>query len=190
MYIIYLNSYSRSGRRPHKFRRIDFLRRYLINLHFNRLIKDTGVHCILDTYKNEEIFIDITVFLYYTATAHNYDLKIGSRYLERRYRIYSIDVPLVNDLTIDLTTDSITDSTTDKTIDETTNETMSDIQTSASSVDSDVLLNINPRLLADQVETEKSEEARISIYLTIRAKIVPLHESFGMESTDKDLENQ
>lgn len=83
---------------------------------------------------------------------------------------------------MDLTTDSTTDSTTDV--------TMSGPQTPVSSVDSDVLLSIDPRLLTDQVEVEKSEEARTGTCLAVRAKIVSPHESFGVESTDKDLENQ
>lgn len=59
----------------------------------------------------------------------------------------------------------------DSTTDSATDVTMSGIQNPASSVGSDALLDIDPRLLTDQTE------------------ILPSHESIGMELTDKDLEN-
>ena len=137
--IICLGSCRRSGRRPRKFRRIDSLRRHLIDLHFNRLAEGTGVRCTLDTCKNEEAFVDVTMFLHHAATAHDYDLKIGPHHLKRRRRTCSADALSVNDLAMDSTTDSTIDSMADV--------TMSGTQTPASSVDSDVLLNIDPRLL-------------------------------------------
>jgi hypothetical protein len=93
--ILCLGPCRRSGRRPRKHRRIDSLRRHLINLHFNRLAEGASVHCTLDTCKNEEAFVDVTIFPHHTATAHNYDPRIGPRHLARRRRTCSADVPSV-----------------------------------------------------------------------------------------------
>ncbi len=119
MYIIYLDFCNYSGCRPRKFRRIDFLRCYLIDVYFNYLIKNTGAHYTFNIYKNEKAFIDVIIFLYYTTTIHVYDLKIRPRYFKRLRCIYSIDILSINNLTIDLTIDSTTNSIINSTIDST-----------------------------------------------------------------------
>ncbi len=75
------------------------------------MVKGTGIYCTLDIYKNEKVFIDVIIFLYYIAIVHVYDFKIGLCYFKRLYRIYFVDVLSVNDLAIDLIINSITDST-------------------------------------------------------------------------------
>jgi hypothetical protein len=72
--IIYLGN--RSGRRPRKYRRIDSLRRHLINVHFNHIAKGTTVNCTLHSYKIKGGFTDTRAFLYYVVIVHDYDLKI------------------------------------------------------------------------------------------------------------------
>lgn len=123
-------------------------------MHFNRLVKGASVHCTLNTCKNGEAFVDVTVFLHHATTAHAYDLKIGPRHLKRCRRNYSTNTLSVNDLAMDLTIGSTIDSTTDV--------TMSGTQTPAPSVGSEILLDIGPRLLTVPVEVDKSEGARTS----------------------------
>ncbi len=95
----------------------------MIDLYFDRLVKDTGVYYTLDTYKNEKAFIDVIVFLHHTAIVHVWDLKIGPRYFKRHRRTCSVDTLSMNDLVMNLTTDSMTDLM----IDSATDSTMFDI---------------------------------------------------------------
>lgn len=156
--IVCLGSCNRSGRRPRKFRRIDSLRRHLMDQHLNRLAEGTAVHCTLETCKDEKVFVDIRVFLRHAATVHDYDLEIGPRYFNRRSRnsktqVLGMDessIPLSTDSTSDSATDSTSDSATDVITDATTDVTMSGTQTPPSSVGSDILHRIDPRLLTDQ----------------------------------------
>jgi hypothetical protein len=86
-------------------------------------------------------------------------------------------------------TDSTSDSTTDSTADSTTDIIMSGTQTPASSVNSDTLLNIDPRLLTDQVEVE-NEEARLITCLAVCTETVPLSGPVGAQTTDTVLKDQ
>jgi hypothetical protein len=142
--IIYLGN--RSGRRPRKYRRIDSLRRHLIGVHFSHMAKGATVNCTLHSYKIEGGFTDTRAFLHHAATVHDYDLKIRPCRLQRCRPPGSTNFPSMKDLQMEMTTDSASDSTTGSTADSTTDATMSGTQTPASSVDSDALLNIDPRL--------------------------------------------
>jgi hypothetical protein len=57
-------------------------------------------------------------------------------------------------------------------------------------VDFNIFLNIDLRLLKDQIEVKKSKEIRIGIYFIVRAKIISLREFFDVELKNKDLENR
>ena len=107
-----------------------------------------AIHCTLHSSKTEGSFTDATIFLHHAATVHDYDLKIRLCHLQRRRRPRSANVWSMKDVEIKMT-DSASDSTTDSTADSTTDIIMSGTQTPASSVDSDALLNIDPRLLTD-----------------------------------------
>jgi hypothetical protein len=100
--IIYLNT--RSGRRSRKYRRIDFLRRYLKSLHLNYIGKNVTFHCTLDFYKIKGNFADATIFLYHTITVYDYDLKIRPYYLQRHSRPSSASIRLTKNLDIKITT--------------------------------------------------------------------------------------
>jgi hypothetical protein len=106
-------------------------------VHFNRLVKGTGVHCTLNTCKNGEAFVDVTDFFHHATTAHAYDLKIGPRHLKRRRRNCSANALSVNDLAMDSAIGSAIDSTADV--------TMSGTQTPAPSVGSEIFLDIGHR---------------------------------------------
>jgi hypothetical protein len=151
--IICLGLCIRSGRRPRKFRRIDSLRCHLIDVHFKHMTNDAAIHCTLHS-QTERGFTEATTFLHHVATIHDYDPKIRPCHFQRyqRRRPRSADVWSMKELKIKMTTDSLLDSTTDSTVDLTTDITMSGTQTPASSVDSDILLRIDPRLLTGQVE--------------------------------------
>jgi hypothetical protein len=149
MYIIYF----RSDRRPRKFRRINSLKRHLISVHFKHMTNGTAIHYTLHSSKTVAAFTDVTTFLYHATTVHDYDPKIQQCYLQQRRRLRSGNVWSAKDLKIKIT-DSSSDSTTDSTADSTTDIIMSKTQTPISSIDSDTLLNINPRLLTDRAKIE------------------------------------
>jgi hypothetical protein len=174
---------NRSGRRPRKYRRIDSLRRHLIDVHFNHMAKGATVNCTLHSCKIEGGFTDTRAFLHHAATVHDYDLKIRPRHLQRCRPPGSTNFSSMKDLEMEMTTDSASDSTTGSTADSTTDATMLGTQTPASSVDSNALLNIDPRLLTDQVEIEN--EARLSTCLAVRTETVPLLGPSGTQTTEK-----
>ena len=64
-----------SGRRPREHRRIDPLRRHLIDLHLNHMVED-ALRYALHSCQIEAGFTDAITFLRYTATVHDYDPKI------------------------------------------------------------------------------------------------------------------
>lgn len=123
-----------------KFPRIDSLRRHLISQHLKHLARRKNLRCTRKTCNNEKAFFNVRTFLRHAATVHSYDLNIRSHVLDRLAN--PIDEPAINDLG----TDSTGNAVMDLMFDATRGLVMSSTKTPASSIESDCLDKIDPRL--------------------------------------------
>jgi hypothetical protein len=94
--IIYLSN--RFSRRLRKYCRIDFLKRYLINVHFNHMTKGVIINCTLYFCKIKDGFTDIKNFLHHIIIIHDYNLKIRLYRFQRYQSLSFINFPSIKDL--------------------------------------------------------------------------------------------